>query len=164
MAKQNLNLPGTRLVEQPAPWFSRVMAFLIDLVIINIVLFGPLKPLLLKLIPNPSFSSIGFASAETVDAISSIVFFASVIALFYFVLLEYLLGQTPGKMFFSLKVASDNTGVSFWSCVLRSLFVFPFFPFIILWLADPLFAFFNHKKNRLSEVLSRTRTVQEVLV
>ncbi len=82
------------------------------------------------------------------------------IALLYFAMFEYKLQQTIGKMVLGLYVVSEKGGLSIWQAVGRSIFILPIFPFILLWIIDPIYLIF--KKIRLSEILTRTMTVEEV--
>jgi len=88
----------------------------------------------------------------------------SILALFYFAILEYKLGQSIGKIFMNIKVISITKKLLFWQCIGRSLFLLPVFPFFLLWAIDPLFLFFNKKGQRLSEFLTKTKVVEDYII
>ena len=168
MKKKGLNLPKERNFIGPALVWKRFIAFVFDLLIINLVLFFPFKRIIQKSIPEfGSYSeAYSFLSANqnytaTLTIISLVM---SLFAVLYFALLEQKLGQTPGKMLFNIFVISDVKKLSFWQCVVRSLFLIPVFPFFLLWIIDPLFLFFTKTNQRLSEILSKTRTVSKYVM
>ncbi|PIN68596.1 hypothetical protein COV93_08920, partial [Candidatus Woesearchaeota archaeon CG11_big_fil_rev_8_21_14_0_20_43_8] len=86
------------------------------------------------------------------------------IMILYFALTEFKLGQSFGKMLLQLRVRSDTKDLRLYQCLLRSIFLIPVFPFILLWIADPLSMAFTKDSRRLSEILSKTRTVQDYVV
>jgi len=74
---------------------------------------------------------------------------------------EKKLQQTPGKMVFNLYVKSQTKDLKYWQLFVRSMFLIPLFPFILLWLIDPIVMFFNKDSQRLSEILSKTKVVEK---
>ena len=50
--------------------------------------------------------------------------------------------------------------MSFWQTLLRSIYLIPVFPFVLLLLIDPVYMFFNPENQRLSERMSKTRVVE----
>jgi uncharacterized RDD family membrane protein YckC len=168
MKKKGLNLPKERAFIGPALVWKRLFAFVADLLIINLVLFFPFKRIIQKSIPEfasyseaYSFLSANQSYTTTLTIVSLVM---SLFAVLYFALLEQKLGQTPGKMLFNIFVISDVKKLSFWQCVVRSLFLIPVFPFFLLWIIDPLFLFFTKTNQRLSEILSKTRTVSKYVM
>ncbi len=53
---------------------------------------------------------------------------------------------------------------SYWQLFVRSMFLMPWFPFTLLWLIDPIVMLFTKENQRLSEILSRTKVVEEYKV
>ena len=97
---------------------------------------------------------------EVLAALYPIFFFIVIFSFMYFVLLEYSIGQTVGKILMSLKVVGENDSVDFFQAMLRSLFLIPIFPLTALWIIDPVFLFFfSKKRQRLSEYLSKTYVI-----
>ncbi len=168
MKKRGLKLPRERTFTGPALIWKRLLAFLADLLIINLIIFFPFRRIIQKAVPE--FSSYSeaysfFSSNQSYTATLTIV--SLVMALFavlYFVLLEYKIGQTPGKMFFNISIIGETKKISFWQFLVRSLFIIPVFPFILLWIIDPLFLFFTKTNQRLSEVLSKTKTIERYVI
>lgn len=168
MPKRGLNLPKEKTFTGPALIWKRILAFLADMLIINLVLFFPFKKLIQKSLPDfASYSeAYGFfvsnpGHAKTLTVVAVIM---SIFAVLYFALLEYKTKQTPGKAFFNISIATDAKELRLWQCLLRSLFLIPAFPFFLLWAIDPTFMLFTKSNQRLSEILSKTRTVEIYLM
>ncbi|MDO8643121.1 MAG: RDD family protein [Candidatus Woesearchaeota archaeon] len=162
-------LPGHRVVALPAPWGRRILAFLIDLIILNIFVTGSFQNVIRKLLPaDASYHTIQSA-LENQPALATAIFFVALLsgifAVLYFSILESQLGYTVGKLFMQIRVAPlYHEPLTFWKCMVRSLMMIPVFPFIILWIADPLYALFSPLRQRLLEQWSKTMTVSYVVV
>jgi uncharacterized RDD family membrane protein YckC len=76
-------------------------------------------------------------------------------------ILEKELNQTPGKMLFNLYVTSQTKDLKYWQLFVRSMFLIPVFPFVLLWVIDPIVMLFTKENQRLSEILSRTKVVEK---
>jgi len=168
MKKRGLRLPKERTFTGPALVWKRLLAFVADLLIINLVIFFPFKRIIQRAIPEfgsyseaYSFLSSNQSYTTTLTVVSLVM---SVFAILYFVLLEQKIGQTPGKMLFNISVVSDVKKIRCWQFIVRSLFIIPIFPFVLLWVIDPLFMFFTKTSQRLSEILSKTKTVERYVV
>jgi len=161
--KYNLNLPKGATFNRSASIWKRILAFILDMLIIDFVAGGMLQAVIAKVIPETNFSNIySFLQnhPRSLVLISLTSFIYGFIALLYFSILEYRTGQTLGKMFFGLRVLSDNKQLTYMDCITRSMYFILTLPFILLFIIDPIFLIFNKEKRRLSEVLSRTRTVE----
>ena len=137
----------------------RILAFFLDLLIINIVVAGPFRAVIEYAFPaGQGISSSIIQSNETLLAIIyPVLFFIGIFAFFYFVLMEYMAGQTIGKIFLNIEVVSETNKISLGQSMMRSLFVIPFFPLTLLWIIDPLYLLiWSDKNQRLSEYLSKT--------
>ena len=147
-------------IEQPS-LVKRFLAFLLDFSLLSITVFTPLSAVLEKLAPSTNFSATyaAFTSNESTSTIITIIMvFVFTLVTLYFVLLEYLIGQTAGMIVMGLKVEGHEGKMpAFWQCLLRNLVFLPIFPFIVFWIVDPLYLVFT--KQRLSEQLTKTRTV-----
>jgi len=168
MKKRGLKLPKERTFTGPALVWKRLLAFVADLLIINLVLFFPFKRILQKAIPEFSNYSEAYSYLSANQGYTATLTIVSLVmallALLYFTAMEYKIGQTPGKILFNIYIVSEMKGKAIWQFIVRSLFIIPVFPFILLWVIDPLFLFFTKTNQRLSEILSKTRTVQSYLV
>ncbi|MBW2989789.1 RDD family protein [Candidatus Woesearchaeota archaeon] len=164
MKKRGLKLPKERTFTGPAMVWKRVLSFIADLLIINLIIFFPFKSVIQRSIPEFSSYSEAYNFLISNPAYTRNLTFLSIImsalALLYFALMEYKLHQTVGKMLFHINVASDAKKAAFWQFIVRSLFIIPLFPFFILWVIDPLFMFFTKTNQRLSEIISKTKTLE----
>ena len=168
MKKRGLNLPKERTFTGPALAWKRILALLADLLIINLVIFFPFKKIIEKSIPAFTSYSEAYnfliANQSYVKTLTIVSFIMALFALLYFALIEYKIQQTPGKILFNIFIKSDAKKLSFWQCIIRSLFLIPVFPFFLLWVIDPLFMFFTKTNQRLSEIISKTRTIEQYII
>ncbi|MFH1409545.1 MAG: RDD family protein [Nanoarchaeota archaeon] len=160
-----LKLPKARMMTAPASLFRRFVAFLADLVIIDFFIIGPFRGYLTGIVPESSIGAIARFLSENPGIMNQLVIVLSIISalsIAYFAILEFKLGQTLGKILMNITVVSDKKKLSLWQCILRNVFLTPIFPFVLLWVIEPVFLIFW--RRRLLEILSRTRTVQSVVV
>ena len=143
--------------KKPATFWKRLLAYLIDIVIINLVIVIPFEnylkeyqnigfDLFLKTAMNKNFISITLA----------IVIFT----LLYFVILEFKYKQTLGKMFLGIYVESLKGNISLQQVILRNITK----PFSAVLLVDVIYMFFKRGHQRLFEVFSGTQVVEEGVV
>jgi uncharacterized RDD family membrane protein YckC len=157
-----LNLPKKRKIINNASLFKRILAFIVDILIINFVVILPFRGAFNSLIKTSSFSeaySFLQNNPEIATRMYIIMFFITLLTLVYFIVLEYKVKQTVGKMLLKIYIVSDEKQLSVLQCIVRNIFLIPFFPFFLLWVIDPLYLLFA--KRRFSEVISKTRTVEE---
>ena len=149
----------------------RLLAFALDLFLIDILILSAFNEVFLKLIPVKSVSS-AFTLLQSNQALANTlygIFLLVVLLSFaYFVLCQYMIGQTLGSMIMRFRVIpitrtkskskhiNQSNPPLLWQCFVRNLFVIPVFPFILLWIADPLYFFLAKKNIRFSEWLSKT--------
>ena len=168
MAKKGLNLPKERTFTGPALVWKRAIAFLVDMLIINAIVFFPFKKIIQSTIPEFSSYSEAYHFIITNQSYTARLAVVSVImslfAMLYFIILEHRIRQTPGKILMNIFVESEIKEITFIQCTARSLFLIPAFPFFFLWVIDPAFMIFTKGNRRLSEVLSRTKTVETYLI
>ena len=162
---KRLILPKERVFIGPALLWRRIAAFFIDMVIINLVILFPFRSLFQNIIPKDySFleaykllsSSTNYASFLTPAS-----FIMSILIILYFLMLERRMSQTIGKMLMKVYVISDNKELKAWQLLARNIVFIPIFPFVLLWILDPLFMFFTKTNQRLSEILGKTRVVEK---
>lgn len=113
-------------------FWRRTLSFIVDLMIINMVIFYPFRDIFTKHPIGWESLSEAIISSEMYLAI----FLMSVLALMYFAFFEYYLSQTPGQMMLRIKVVQD---VGFWKAVIRNCYILPFFPFYALWIVEPIY-------------------------
>ena len=71
------------------------------------------------------------------------------------------MSQSIGKMLMKIYVISDNKVLKTWQLLVRNIVFIPIFPFVLLWILDPLFMFFTKTNQRLTEILGKTRVVEK---
>ncbi|MBI4447638.1 RDD family protein [Candidatus Woesearchaeota archaeon] len=158
-----MKLMKVKMKSVPAPLWKRVMAYIIDLLLLNLVVVPPFQKILKKVVPaSPSFKeSYQFFLNNNVDmqtillAAFGLVFFS----LLYWVLLEYKLGQTVGKIVMNIYVKTKGKeqmitpGQSF----LRNL---PKISSIFIAL-DTAYMLYTKTNQRYFEKLSNTEVVEQ---
>jgi len=162
---KQLNLPKERTFIGPALLWKRIAAFFIDITIINIFILFPFRSLFQSIIPKDySFSEAYNLLSTSIDYtkfISSVSFVMLILVILYFLMMERRMQQTIGKMLMKIYVVSDNDSLKTWQLLARNLVFIPIFPFVLLWILDPLFMFFTKTNQRLTEILSKTRVVEK---
>ena len=145
---------------------KRIGAFIVDLLIINIIILFPFRGVFESILPAAKFSEAFdfLRSPESSMILESIMIAVGILTMLYFMLLEKKIAQTPGKMLFSLFVKSQGKDLKNWQLFVRSMFLIPLFPFVLLWLIDPIVMLFTKENQRLSEILSRTKVVEQYQV
>ena len=169
MRKKIINLTSEKGIIGPALLWKRIAAFFVDILIINIVIFWPFKNLLKKFISGDvqSFTATYnflMQDPELAKTITTISIIMAILVIAYFTLMEWKIGQTIGKILFNIKVVSENNKLSLWQCFIRNIIFIPIFPFFLLWIIDPLFMIFTKKNQRLCEIMSKTRVVEEFVM
>lgn len=164
--KRGVGFSGGKLVEVPAQLWRRVLAFVADLLVIDLFFVSPFRGFFDTVVPSGFSSSLAFFEGNPDFASSFIVVIAlvSVLVLLYFSVLEFRVGQTFGKYLFGVYVRGEGKALSFWQCLLSNITFIPFFPFFLLWVVDPLHLFFSGKSQRLMEKLSGVVVVQKYVV
>lgn len=140
----------------------RIFAFLLDLFILNVVIISPFHMYVARIFPTgmPLSYNMLMTNEAFLSFFTPMVFFIVLYTFTYFVLLEYAISQTVGKIILNLKIESAKKRLTFMQCIIRSLFIIPLFPLTLLWVIDPLFLFFISKDGqRLSEYISKTWVV-----
>ena len=157
-----MNFPNKKTIFAQASILKRATAFAIDILVINVAILFPFDGVFQKIMPSDSFSkTFEFLSSNSDStSIKAIIISASIVTLLYFAILEKKLRQTPGKMLFNLYVTPQGKDLKYWQLLVRSMFLIPFFPFVLLWIIDPIVMLFTKENQRLSEILSRTKVVE----
>jgi len=157
-----LKIPKQKTFTGPALIWKRMLAFFIDLLVINFIILFPFKRLFQRIVPSSlsfeeTFSLVNDPGLSSMIVATSV--FVGILMVSYFMILEGKLGQSIGKILVNIYVVSEIKEMRFWQLLVRSLFLMPVFPFILLWIMDPVFMFFTKDNKRLSEVLSKTKVV-----
>ena len=160
-----LNLPEDREFTGPSLLWKRVMAFLIDMLAVNFFVLIPFKPFFSELFPSDySFSQMYAylnSNPHFISRITIVSVFMSFMVILYFISFEAKFRQSIGKKLMNLHVRSQSNELKLWQHFIRNILFLPIFPFILLWVLDPLFMFFSKSKQTLTEILSKTEVVQK---
>jgi len=156
-----------------ASLIKRLLAFIGDLLIINLIILEPFRKIIIDSIPQGDFFEVFKLLSENDIVLGKLYassIFIGVIALLYFSVMEWKLGQTIGKMLFGIYVVpvseestiKENNKISFLQSIVRNMYLIPLFPFFILIIIDPIYMFFNKTNQRLSEKMSGTFVVEVI--
>ncbi len=148
-----LNLSTKNL---PAAFWKRVLAYVIDMLIINLIIISPFEGFFRKF----EKTSALFFKTQVNKNFLMITLVIVLLTLAYFVLLEYLTKQTIGKMVLNIYVGSIIKELSLQQVVLRNITK----PFSIVLLIDIIYMFFKKTNQRLFEVFSGTIVVEKRLI
>lgn len=158
-------LPVKKTFLSQASVFKRLIAFLVDILIINLIVLFPFRRIFDNLVPNKDSFSETFSYLSSNPAanksITILMFAIAFLTILYFMVLERKLGQTVGKMLFNMYVKGQGKDLKNWQLFVRSIFLIPIFPFVLLWIIDPIVMLFTKENQRLSEILSRTKVVEQ---
>ena len=160
-----LNLPKKRLFENSASIWKRILAYLIDMMLINIIIIDRFKDHFNELSSLDFTQIITFVNTnqELIAQIATIEAVISVLILFYFIIFEYKFERTPGKMimkFFVKDKTKKKAQLTFQQVFIRSIFKIPFSIFGLLMFVDVVHYMF--RKERLGDKLANT-IVTEVI-
>ncbi len=161
---KRLNLPQEKTFVGPALIWKRIIAFFIDILIINLIVLFPFRSLFEGIIPKEHSFSEAYGLLSSIrfkGFISSVSIAISILIILYFFMLERKMGQTIGKRLMNIYVASDNNSLKSWQLFVRNIIFIPIFPLVLLWILDPLSMFLTKTNQRLSEILSRTKVVEK---
>lgn len=160
-----LNLPKkkTYLLNVSLP--RRVLAFLIDLIILDFFVMSVYSLSVERMLPKVGFSELMTYLQATPVVLSKAILLLTLLGLTifaYFTYSQYKFSQTIGMHAFKLQIVSSEKKkkeVTLSQFLIRNLHVLPFFPFIFLWIIEPIYlAIYN---ERLLEKWSKTKLVEE---
>ena len=160
-----LNLPKAESFIAPASLLKRFISYFIDLFIINFVIIFPFQKIIKKIIPTDSFSET-YQYIQANPAVGNIIFFLyfiiGILMVVYFTFFEYTTQQTPGKMLMKQHIVKESgRELRFINYLVSNLTFIPFFPFILLWIIDPVYMIISPKNQRLMERLTRILVVEK---
>ncbi len=163
VVKRKITAEKGRFMQVNAPIFRRILAFIVDLIIINLFIVSPYRSLFEKILPTESFMET-FDLLQKMEgnlgSIYIIIMLVIISILCYFIILEKILGQTLGKRLMDIYVVDiEGRKLSIWQLFARSMFLIPVLPFMLLWIVDPVFTLFNKDNQRFMEYLTKSKTV-----
>ena len=151
---QHLLHPRSTRVVQQAGFWRRGFAFLLDLLIIDLLIATPFVPLFESLFLRAEYQPLSML-ALTQSEFAALLLLGLIIFC-YFVLFEYLLGQTIGMSLLKIRLEGETGMIPL---MVRNSFLLPVFPFVIFWVIEP-FAILLWRR-RVLEFLSRTQTIYQ---
>lgn len=151
--------------EVNASFWKRVIAYIIDAIIINIIIIWPFQKTIMRL-------SLGFQSNNilqvynyissnqeavraTLPEMAILFVIVSILTIAYWAILEYKLRQSIGKMLLNIYVKSDEKTLTLQQCIIRNVSKISG----LLLLTDCIGIIGN--KQRFLERLSKTRVVEK---
>jgi uncharacterized RDD family membrane protein YckC len=145
----HLLLPRSASITHDAGAMRRFAAFILDLLILDALVLWPLTDVIAGVTRGQDIFAPVLSSRDI-----AVMLFAFAAIYLYFVLFEYLLGQTPGMMMADIRMTGTS---AIGSLLLRNSVLLPVFPFVILWLIEPIMILW--RRRTLLEELTGTRTV-----
>ncbi len=147
-------------------FFRKSIAFLLDILVLYTFILPGFNGILRKLMPvsgiSDAISLYGNMGSDQalVTTITALILLMSLYILMYFSLSEYLLGASLGMLILKMGVIdSSKNNPRLFSCIVRNLYSIPLFPFMILWIVDPLFLLLRKGDQRLTEFLTKTKVI-----
>ena len=189
MPKLNLNLPKNRIMEVNASILSRTIAFIIDFsVLLAVFWIIPFSLVMIDDIPEGSFMETKefiMSNPQILSTLNAMGFVFIVMSFLYFFILERKLGQTLGKAIMKIYIRSTQEEITdigkmsekesrkskknqideimrikTWQSFVRNLYILLLFVLGPVILIEPISMLISRQKQRFSEQLSKTKTVQ----
>ncbi|MBU2561351.1 MAG: RDD family protein [Nanoarchaeota archaeon] len=166
----DLNLPEKSVFYGPANLWKRMLAFLLDIFILDFFVLSIFSGITGKIVGDTKEVLLVYKMLQQdtsqVQALTMLFMIIIMLALAYFVLLQYAVGQTVGCMLLNIHVVAQTGENKFGrpsllQSFVRNMFIIPTIPFILLWIADPVYLLFAKKGQRLTEWLSATRVIEK---
>jgi len=142
----------------PAPFWKRVLAYIIDSLVISFIV-SPFQRVLKDVSETSSLVEFytQIISTGMMVKLLYVIFIVAVITLLYWSVLEHNFTQSLGKMILRIHVRSTSKkGVTFWQCLLRNISKVSTF----LLVADCIYMFATKQHQRYMEKLSNTEVVE----
>lgn len=153
--------PLKELKKENVSIWRRGFAFLIDILIIQFLVNLNFSKLLVSDLGNDkslielfNYSLENYSSLEPKLLTLSII--TAILALIYFVLFEWKLKQTIGKMIFKIKVSSENKKLELWQVLTRNIPKIALFINYIIWILFIDLIYHSFTKKRLFDKLAKT--------
>ena len=148
---------NVKIKNVPASFWKRFLAYLVDMLIINLVVLIPFD----KHITRFDGKWLDFImNTGTNKSFMAITLFIVLFTLVYFMFLEYVYRQTIGKMFFNIYVESVKDELSLQQTILRNIIK----PFSVVLAVDVAYMFFKKGHQRLFEIFSGTQVVEKGVI
>ena len=159
-----MNIRGILNKGGPAPLWKRTFAYVIDVLIVDLVIVLPFQPLLNKISGKGENFAEMYAFFNNNPANIKIIFFVSLlISLFtvlYWAILEYKLKQSVGKMIMKIYVRSKTKNLTFYQCFVRNISKMSLLPLVV----DCSYMFFKKTNQRYLEKITNTEVIDKRVV
>ncbi len=154
-----MTTPQAGTLNTSVTW-RRVFAILVDSILIGI-LFSVLTHFF-GTTTHVGSTSTNLATQSTLSGIPSMVF--SVVTILYFIIMEWQVGGTLGKMILGIKVTDLNGNkISFGSAFLRNLLrIVDAFPYVIPYLTGLIVVLTSSQKQRVGDKVAKTLVIRKV--
>ncbi|MBW2977300.1 RDD family protein [Candidatus Woesearchaeota archaeon] len=161
-----LNLPKKQSFIAPASLFRRIIAYVIDFIIIRFTILIPFNALLRKIIPvqEQGYKAvIGYLQNNpSINSLLVVISIAmSIMIVLYFTIFEYKTQQTPGKMIMKQWIVPEKEKITAINYLVSNLTFILVFPFMILWIIDLIHAIYSPKNQRFMEKISGILVLQK---
>lgn len=100
----------------PASFIKRVIAYILDMILVSIIVITPFK-----INFKQNISNLNYLFTINTGKIVLISIIIAVLIILYFAIFEYLLAQTIGKMIMNIEVISGFKELKFSQALLRNL-------------------------------------------
>lgn len=141
--------------------WKRALAYVIDIIIINIFIIWPFKPLTDIKYEGNNFWEIYNNLKNNQDVLVTLFITGITIAILtilYWAILEYYIQQSLGKWILKIRVRSKLKNLSFWQCFVRNITKLS----SLLLILDSLYLIFMKTNQRYFEKISNTEVVEEI--
>lgn len=132
----------------PVSIWKRVAAYIIDIIIVNLIIVYPFKGFFGNFENNGLLKELG-------SEIFMVFLIISALTILYWTLLEFFLRQSIGKALLNIYVRSTEKELKFWQCLVRNLSKIN----TLLLFIDSLNILFNKEHQRYLEKMSNTEVV-----
>ncbi len=132
----------------PVSLWKRVAAYIIDIIIVNLIIVYPFKGFFGNFENNGLLKELG-------SEIFMVFLIISALTILYWTLLEFFLRQSIGKALLNIYVRSTEKELKFWQCLVRNLSKIN----TLLLFIDSLNILFNKEHQRYLEKMSNTEVV-----
>ncbi len=142
-----------------ASYIKRIIAYFIDMLVVALVMYFPMKGLFSGMVGDgKTFSSLFAASNELSFSIFLLDFVLALVFILYFALLEFKLSQTVGKMMMGLEVKSVvGKELNFRQCFMRNISKMS----VMFLFIDSIYGLFKGTRRRFLEKYSATVVVNK---
>jgi uncharacterized RDD family membrane protein YckC len=147
----------------PASYTRRILAFIIDIILFDLIILFPFNRLFQKAVPAGNIlQQLTFLqnNPHILRSFYPLLITANILLIFYFSYFEYKLQQTPGKMLLRIQVVPQNSP-TFWNYLFSNLTFLTIFPFTLLWIIDPMHMIFSPKNQRFMEKINKLIVIQK---